>query len=761
MFERRLKIILLIFSVATGALLLRAFQAQVVAKAYWQGEASRVLTRGRTLETLRGSILDFQGRPMAVDRPCIDAAVDYRAIKPELNDKWLKDQARARLRAKYIDQWESFPFAKRQQLLNDEVAAVKADINSMWTLLADAGAMQLGEIEQIRHDIIERVESRKRFVKFANYQKAFDRYQGRDSAAWKTWLLGGGERVPELDDFDIIVGDELTPQVILHGIDNRTQNYLGKLGDRLPGLVLQPSATRSYPAMQVAAHVVGSMGKVNDDDRTNDAEGLDPLRAYEPSDPIGKTGLEALFEPALRGTRGNENTQDGKTELTAKPKPGHDVRCTIDLGLQASIEKLFAEFKFDPADSATVKMHGAAVVLDVKTNQVRALVSSPTFDPNQLETMYDDLAHDEMNKPLMNRALQAQLEPGSTVKTIVGMAAVTLGLLRPDEGIECTGYLIINGRKMPDLRCWTASKFARRFPAQVPHHQIPDTNPHRGSFGNPDGFLTYTDAIMRSCNVFFETVANRLGSDRLSEWMDKFGLGRPTGIGLTEASGRLPRDYRGDRKTWTTWAAGIGQGSVNATPMQMANVAATIARRGIWMRPTLAAEDGITLKPSSRDRMTSAPSERIDLGVSETALDMVRAGMILVVNDDGGTGSAARRTDMIVAGKTGSAETGKMHIKVWNPITRTYLQDNGHDARVPIEPNKPNHPNPEAPWYRGSDDDQEKLKHAWFMGFAPANDPQIAFCVLVEYGGSGNTVAGPIAKGLLQACVDTGYLRPR
>jgi penicillin-binding protein 2 len=406
-------------------------------------------------------------------------------------------------------------------------------------------------------------------------------------------------------------------------------------------------------------------------------------------------------------------------------------------------------------------MHGAAVLIDVPTGEVRALVSYPTFDLNELDERYGELVHDELSMPLMNRATQSQLFPGSTVKPIVGMAAITEGLIGVNDGIECTGYLVINGKPIrPGFRCWTASKFEHLPPELRPppgHHQVPYQDPHVGHHGNPDGSLTYVDAIQRSCNVYFETLGDRLRIEGLSRWYYKFGLGRPTGLGIAEVRGRLPISHmKPVNRPQVAWHSAIGQVQVTATPIQMANVAATIARGGTWMRPRLLKDDEhlAALQPAA----TTAPvsefeggADRIDLHIKPEALAAAREGMIRVINTEGGTGKPLRRSDMVVAGKTGTATASPLRVKVRDA--------SGKETLEPLRPATAADPNPDAPWYRGGGSDGKTLNHAWFIGFAPADNPKVAFAVLVEWGLSGGATAGTVANGLLDACVERGYLK--
>src|SRR5262249_41256644 len=245
--------------------------------------------------------------------------------------------------------------------------------------------------------------------------------------------------------------------------------------------------------------------------------------------------------------------------------------------------------------------------------------------------------------------------------------------------------------------------------------------------GNLDGHLTFMDAIQRSCNVYFENVANRLGIEGLSYWMRHFGLGRPTGIGIAEACGQLPDSYTGSRRDFTTWTAGIGQGCVAVTPIQMANVAASIARQGVWVRPRLICGDVKTSSyhPKKGGEEWDNIPDRVDLKLSPDGLRAARDGMIKVVNTRAGTGEEAKRSDMVAAGKTGTAEAAPFRPRRIDPATGQPLRDDAGKVVFDIvEPSIHGRENPAALWYRAFDENGKNLKHSWFIGFAPADNPQ-------------------------------------
>ncbi len=410
--------------------------------------------------------------------------------------------------------------------------------------------------------------------------------------------------------------------------------------------------------------------------------------------------------------------------------PGQDVSLTIDADLQGEVQEMLKHVRQKRGDDFITKepgmdMHAAAVVIDVKTSEVRALASNPDFDLNDLDDHYATLVADKLNNPLVNRATSDEFEPGSTVKPMVGLAAITQGVIEPMTGIECTGYLILDsgGKKIrePIGRCWMASEYTaaglaeltKNWPhpvTSVAHHPIPV--PHRGHDGNPDGWLTYSDAIERSCNVFFETVADRLGPVNLGAWYDKFGFGRPTGIGIAERRGLRPGQRAIDPifARMTNCFGGIGQGQVWATPLQIANEAATIARNGVWMRPRLLTAETQARLDAVHPRAADAPPDQVDLHLDAEGLRQAKIGMIAVVNGDAGTGGAARRSDMLVAGKTGTAQAAR----IW----QTLYDQAGNKVREPLPPANDAHPVTGTEWYRSTDDDGKNVVHAWFMGFA-------------------------------------------
>lgn len=751
MFERRLKIFFGFLAAVTLVVLLRAFQLQVVNGAEFRELAAKNMRRSTLIETVRGSILDAKGRVLARDEPCTDAAVYYQAIVRD--EKWMRACAINRLGAAL----RRVPKEQREKLIEAEIARVNADLDAMWVELAKIAGKTPEEIYEIQNGVKHRIQARHRHLWYRRFETAKQRHEReqREKDGWfKDWSIGQ-DAAPDLDGFGVVVAEQTQPHVIVPNISPEVYGRLKKNSEKYPGLELINGKHRVYPYGESACHLIGTISAVSAEDLRDDPNRGNELRASLPNDQIGRGGVEALCELTLRGHRGRIETLLGQSEPVDNTAPvrGRDVTLTIDIELQRQIEAAFQRVQwFDEHNKSVVieqhEMYGAAVVIDIPTGQVRALVSYPTYDLNKFEELYPRLRDSKFDRYLLNRALTAQYEPGSTVKTIIGAGAVSQGLLTVLDGIECTGYLIgPDGRPLPNGRCWTASRFGTLHPALVPHHKIPSGDPH------PTGRLNLTDALQRSCNIYFQELGFRLGLEGISYWMNQFGLGERTGIGLAELPGRVPRSWAGPASQAKSVAgfSSIGQGQVMATPLQVANVAATLARGGEWVRPSIV-DAKLIGRATTRPAKSPAGPERRKLPLTSEAVAAVREGMIRVVNTKAGTGQQVQRKDVLIAGKTGTAQTPSLKY--------VYKDEQGVARREEPRISMRDNANPDMPWYRGSGIDGNQLHHAWYMGYAPADKPQFAFVVLLEYGGSGGSDAAPVAKTVIEALIGREYLKP-
>jgi penicillin-binding protein 2 len=446
----------------------------------------------------------------------------------------------------------------------------------------------------------------------------------------------------------------------------------------LPGIIYQEVPTRRYPASVMAAQVFGYVAEV-----TESQLKLADNKGVESGAIIGQAGVEQAYNRRLMGTEGNKavivNSLGREINvlktLSYDPKEGQRLQLTIDADIQAATEEGFRHFGYN----------GAAVILDPRSGEVLSLVSLPTYDPNSFATGIDSatwsgLMKDPL-KPLSNRALQGTYSPGSTFKIVVATAALEEGLVRPDFRVHCSGGASFYGRY---FQCWKA-----------------------GGHGTMD----MRHAIEQSCNVYFYTLGNMLGVDRIHKWASVLGLGERTGIDLpNEVRGLVPSTEWKRRVEKDKWYAGetisvaIGQGQVSVTPLSLAVMMMTVANGGTRHTPHLlkAVEEGQGWKPAP------APPPGAQARMKDSTIKALHDGLWLVVNG-AGTGGRARIEGYDVAGKTGTAQV----------ISLT-------GAKVA----------------RGKMDVRD---HGWFVFFAPKDNPEIAGAIFAEHAEHGY-LGAPIAK---------------
>tara|TARA_B100001939_G_scaffold314113_2_gene298336 strand:+ start:12089 stop:13942 length:1854 start_codon:yes stop_codon:yes gene_type:complete len=451
----------------------------------------------------------------------------------------------------------------------------------------------------------------------------------------------------------------------------------------LPGIQPDVGTTRYYPEKDNFAHLVGYVGSVSETDL---GQGEDPLLEL-PGFKIGKNGIERELEHLLRGQAGNSRVEVNALgrvirELSRQDsQPGTDIRLTIDRDIQN-----FAAGRLRDQSAA-------AVVMDIHNGDVLALASTPAFDPNDFnlgisQKKWNELVNDQ-RKPLINKPVTGQYPPGSTFKMIVALAALEDGVVREEEKIFCNGKYQLGNHT---FHCW------RR---------------------QGHGHMNLVDAIARSCDVYFFDVARRVGIEKIRRMALRFGLGERYGLTVPgEARGLIPSEGWKLATQGVRWQggdtvnAGIGQGYVLATPLQLAVMTARLANGGRAVVPRLlsGAKDDIL-----------APAEK--LGVSPYHLKLVQKGMEDVMNDPRGTAFRSRIRDknMMIAGKTGTSQ-----------VRRISKAERESGIRK----------NEEKPWI--------ERDHAIFVGYGPLDHPRYAVSVLVEHGGGGASGAAPVARDILE-----------
>lgn len=449
----------------------------------------------------------------------------------------------------------------------------------------------------------------------------------------------------------------------------------------LPGIIIDDGLSRYYPFGSYTAHILGYVSSVYEKDMKQDA---DPLLSI-PGFKIGKEGIEKSFEKRLRGEGGNLKLEVNAVGRVMKEiervegVPGEKIVLTIDTRLQKKAYELYGQES------------GAAVLLDVRTGEILAFVSTPAYDSNDFArgVSYEQYAEflENERSPLLNKAVNGLYSPGSTFKMMVALAALEAGVITKDTKIYCSGKLAFGNHL---FHCWK----------------------HSGH-----GHLNVAEALQHSCDVFFYEVANKLGIDKIAAMSRRFGLGAKTGIDLpSESKGLIPdKKWKIERygKSWQggeTLIAGIGQGYIQTTPLQLAVMTARIANGGLAVKPSFT--------PVSDAELKKLPKIKIN----KAYLDVVREGMCSVVNKSGGTalGSQFEYKGQRMCGKTGTTQVRRISLK---ERQSGIIKDE------------------DLPWkYRN---------HALFVGYAPQDNPKYAVAVLVEHGRSGSGVAAPIASKLL------------
>ena len=765
MFHRRL----LLLTAAAGALcVVLIFQMGRLTLAEGtqrRKEAERVLARRAYIPTARGRILDRRMRVLAEDDASHDVCVDYSVI----TGRWAYRQARAAAYRANRDAWRDMADDDREALIAQYQPAFDEQVQMLWSVLSDLGNVAPEELADRRRQVIEKVQQ----VSTAHALRRL-----------RNMTTPGGDEPVSLFDAQERVQEEAAAHPLLQHVSSearvQVEGFIAEAQrqEDAPAaqgaepsvneavkvwsqVVIMPSRSRRYPLEEaplrvtvdrstlpgnladetpvdvtvrgVGLHLIGTMRGVFAEDAARrpfvairKGNRITDLGGYRPDDLVGAWGIERTQEDHLRGSRGQvvHHLDTGESERL-EPVAGRDVVLTIDAQLQARIQALMdpemglmkrqewhRSTDFGPVGEP---LNGAAVVLDVASGQVLAAVSVPSFTREQYQNNFRQLSEDRINAPLAFRAaghpLGGNYQPGSTVKPLVLAAAVTEGLVGVSQTITCDGYL---EEGHPDrYRCWIFKRFMQTH-----------------------GPLTGDQAIAHSCNIYFYTMGRRLGAKRLVSWYERFGLGHVAGSG---ADGEVPGDLPNLADADTPNAAGftladatfmaIGQGPIRWTPLQAAAAYATLARGGYYLAPTFILTGDAPQRPL------------VDLHLSKAGIQAALDGLHDAVTQTYGTGHHINvdnhrvpifdQPDLRVYGKSGTADA----VALW-------IDDNG-DGRV-------------SPGEIKRDGD-----HAWFVALVQrprSPRPDLAVAVVVEYAGSGGSVAGPILNQILHALRTEGYL---
>lgn len=454
----------------------------------------------------------------------------------------------------------------------------------------------------------------------------------------------------------------------------------------LPGIVIDEGLNRVYPLGVYTAHFLGYVGAVNQAEMNDD-----PLLSV-PGFKIGKTGLEKLWEKDLRGQSGNLKLEVNAYGRVMKEierengKEGKTLRLTIDSRLQKVAQDAFGEHS------------GAAVVLDVHSGEILAFVSVPSFDPNLFTTGisvkdWQDLLNNERH-PLTNKVVSEHYSPGSTFKVVVALAALESGVIDENTIFGCSGVMALGNHK---FHCWK----------------------HSGH-----GPLNVVGALKNSCDVFFYEVALKLGINKIAEMARMLGFGSNFNLGFENMQKGIVPDKEWKEKylksKWQqgeTVIAGIGQGYVLVTPLQLATMLARVVNGGYAVTPQFTK---LTLKEKAKIKK---------LPISDKNIEIVKRGMYEVVNGEGGT---ARRAYFNINGAKMGGKTGTTQVR-----------------RISMKERQ-------SGIIKDEDLEWKLRNHALFIGYAPHDNPKYAVAVVVEHGSSGSGVAAPIASKILQKAIELG-----
>ncbi|MDP2125332.1 MAG: penicillin-binding protein 2 [Parvibaculum sp.] len=571
--------------------------------------------------------------------------------------------------------------------------------SDQYTMLAEENRVSMRLLAPLRGNIVDRY-GRVLASNRQNYRAMMISEQTPDIEA----TLDRLSRIVEINDFtrrrilrDVQRSPRFMPVTVAEGLtwDQFAQVNINE--PDLAGIIPDVGETRDYAYGEELAHIMGYVAAVSEKDMSEAQTDRQLLRL--PGFRIGKEGIEKTYDKELRGTAGSSHVEVNAfgrviRELAKDPgKPGDEVVLTLDMDIQ--------RFAWDRLKGESA----ASVVMDIHSGDVLSFVSAPAYDPNQFNMGLSNeqwrALVDNEYKPLINKPLAGMYPPGSTFKMVVAAAAVEAGI-NPAQRVVCPGHYSLGSHV---FHCWK-----------------------KGGHGA----MNMHQAIKYSCDVYFYDVARRIGINAIAEMSRKFGLGETYGFEVPgEKAGLVPtpdwkRATRGE--PWhqgETVIAGIGQGYLLATPLQLAVMTARLANGGYAVKPRLTRAIGGQLLPTPRPAA---------IGVSEAALKVACDGMNAVSNEAGGTAFRSRIPDpgMELAGKTGTAQVRR--------ISRAE-RSTGVLRNDQLE-------------WRFRD-------HALFVCYAPVHAPRYAMSVIIEHGGSGSGAAAPVARDIMREVLIRNPERPQ
>lgn len=697
--RRRLRICALGFVVLCGIVLGRVVQLATTQGEAFRQQAAKPLERRQSLPGVRGRILARNGAVLAHDKKALALAVQYRYLEDPPDARWLRGRARSRL---------SRAQRKDRERVAAEEARLEVERVELGRRLAALCGLSVEDWRRRAKLIQTRVQ---RIAEGVNRRQAENTPEDppapqESESIWaraKSAVLealrasmseSAPERITVTEELDYHLMAEDVPLAVVAEVEANPTRY--------PGVRILSRTRRDYPFGPLACHLLGYLGA------TEEREPLDAA-TYHAEDRVGRMGLEQQYERLLQGSRGTvvELTDRSGRVLSSRrerePGIGRDLVLTLDPRLQETAETLLesALRRRSLTSPHREPCGGAILVMDVRNGAILAAASAPRFnaelfsqgDSARVTALLSDPGH-----PLFDRATRMAIPPGSVFKSVSAVALLEQPEFDADEPFFCQGYL-----QEPDrLRC-----------AIYRRHGI------------GHGEVTLADALTVSCNVYFFYHAGKLAPERLVDWSARFGFGQRTGVDLpNEAPGSLPSPETIRKLEGRVWRTGdtqllaIGQGALEATPLQVVRMMAAIANGGRLVTPHLVSSLGLPELAEGQsteelpDDPIRVPAPKLIADLKPNTLAEVRSGLKRVVCDPRGTAHGSVWLDSIeVSGKTGTAETA----------------------------------------VEGAD-------HAWFAGYAPSEAPKLALVVALEHGGNADEAAGPVAKRLVLRMQQLGLL---
>ena len=675
MYSRRVKIFVILSVFLLVICLFRLAQMQLVDDSKYREkitELKRQRGHSQQLKTLRGKILDREGRILACNEPQFHLHINYKLScfmdSRVRRSKILRVAARSNSESAVDDM---------QKELDAKTSLLEQIIEKCTYF-----GLERADVENKIAKINKRIWNLRTYLAWKRHYPNSEDFEQAEPNANRRLELTAGVDIAEMYKSQALLELETDDDIFAAQLEFLDIEVLSIL----------PKAKRIYPYVSAGAQTIGWVGPATQEEDKKLFEGDELLRYLEDEVCGREDGIEYVCESILRGKRG-EVVYDIDRELVFQSESefGKDVSVTLDIELQEKIENYLAVCDF--TDNCK---NPAAVVIEVATGDILALVSMPVFDLSQVRKDYTKFLNDA-NEPLRNRALNKQYPPGSVIKPVILVAGLESGEISSGEIIACPAGPA--GKGWPN--CWLYNR-------------------HRGvghdTLWYEQGGNTARNAIRGSCNIYFSRLADRIEPSVLQQWLYDFGYGQvyqlcPDAVGnsqykrnLRQVAGQVSSGGKtgsisaGERRFF-----GIGQGNLRVTVLQVANAMAVLARNGLYKPPRLFI-----------DEVTESEFNSVALDISSETLEVVRDGMRAVVNETGGT----------AYGQFAPAGFEEQGVKVYGKTGST-----------------------EAP------------EHAWFGGFAEdVKDRSIAIAVLVEGGQHGSSDAGPLARDIIQFCIEAGYI---